>query len=118
MKPSSSFQAIIHFNNIAKKDHGLKAKKTSESFADLNKILENEEYTDQRRDELNACQHLLTHTEMEIGRHKVFNFRLSKLDPNLFNEKLDQVFEKLECAAKINIALGFVLRNIETGNYL
>ena len=49
--------------------------------------------------------------------HKVFNFQLSKLDHNLVNEKLDQVFEKLDCAAKINIALGFVLRNIETSEY-
>ena len=90
----------------------------SESVADLNKILENEEDSDQLRDELNACQHLLTDTEMENGRHKVINFLLLKLDSNLFNEKLDQVFEKLDCAAKNTIALGFVLRNIKTGNYL
>ena len=32
-------------------------------------------------------------------------------------KKLDQVFEKLDCAAKINIALGFVLRNKETGEH-
>ena len=80
----------------------------------MNKVLENEEDSDQLRDELNACQHFLTDTEMENGRPKVFNFQFSKLDPNLVNEKLDQVFEKLDCAAKINIALGFVLRNIET----
>ena len=108
----------MHFNNIAKKFHGLKARKTSESFADLNKILENEENTDQLRDKLNACQHFLTDTEIENGRHKVFNFQLSKLDPNLVNEKLDQVIENFDCAAKINIALRFVLRNIETGDYL
>ena len=105
------FQAIIHFNNIAKKDHGLKTRKTSESVADLNKIMENKEDTDQLRDELNACQHFLTDTEMKNGRHKNFNFHFSKLDSN-------QVFEKLDCAAKINIALGFVLLNIETGDYL
>ena len=52
-------------------------------------------------------------TNMENGRHKVFNFQLSKLDSNLVNEKLDQVFEKLDCAAKINIALGYVLCNVE-----
>ena len=28
---------------------------------------------------------------------------------------MDQVFEKLGCAAKFNIALGFALHNIETG---
>ena len=59
----------------------------------------------------------VTDTNIENGRHKVFIFQLSKLDPNLVNEKLEQVFEKLDCAAKINIALGFVLRSIETGNY-
>ena len=54
---------------------------------------------------------------MENGRHKVFNFQLSKLDTNLVNEKLDQVFEKLDCTAKINIALGFGLCNIEMSEY-
>ena len=79
--------------------------------------MENEDDSDQLRDELNACQHILTDTKMENGRHKVFNFQLSKQDHNLVNEKLDQVFEKLDCSAKINIALGFVLRNIEMSKY-
>ena len=98
-----------------KKDHGLKA---SDSAADLNKIFENEEDSDQLQDELNACQHFLTDTEVENGRHKLFNFQNSKLDLYLVNEKLNQVFEKLDFAAKINnVALTFVLRNIETGKY-
>ena len=54
---------------------------------------------------------------MENGRHKVLNFQLAKLHPNLVNEILDQVFEKIDCAAKITIALGFVLQNIETREY-
>ena len=53
------------------------------------------------RDELSACQHFLTDTEMENGRHNVFILHLSKLDPDLVNEKLDRVYEKLDCAAKI-----------------
>ena len=79
--------------------------------------MKNEEDSDQLRDGLNASQHFLTDTEMENGRHKVFSLQFSKLDPNLDNEKLHQVIEKLDCAAKINIALGFVLRNIETGEH-
>ena len=79
----------------------------------MNKILENEEGSYQLRDELNACQHFLTDTEIENGHQMVFNFQFSKLDPTLVDEKLDQVFEKLDCAAKINIALGFVLCIIE-----
>ena len=54
---------------------------------------------------------------MKNGRHKIFNFQFSKLYPNLVNEKLDQVFEKLDFAAKINIALWFALCNIETCEY-
>ena len=48
---------------------------------------------------------------------KVFNFQMSKLDTKIINGKLEEVFNKLDTAAKINIALGFVLRNIETGEY-
>ena len=54
---------------------------------------------------------------MQNGKHKVFNFQMSKLDTKIINEKLAEVFNKLDSAAKTNIALGFVLRNIETGEY-
>ena len=42
---------------------------------------------------------------------------MSKLDTKIINEKHEEVFNKLDSAAKINIALGFFLRNIETGEY-
>ena len=55
---------------------------------------------------------------MENGRHKVFNFQMSKLDAMIINEKLGEVFNNLDSAAKKNkIALGFVLRNVKTGEY-
>ena len=111
------FPSYYSLQQHRKKDHGLKARKTSDSVADLIKILENEEESDQLRNELNACQHFLTDTEMENERHNVFNFQLSKLDSHLVNEKLDQVFEKLDCAENVKIALGFVLCNIESGEY-
>ena len=66
---------------------------------------------------MNACQYFLADTETENGRPKLFNFILTKQPLNLGNEKLDQVFEKLDCAAKVNITLGFVLHNINTGEY-
>ena len=47
----------------------------------------------------------------------VLNFRLSTLDPNMVSEKLHNVFKNLKCAAKVNIALGFVLRNVENGQF-
>ena len=43
----------------------------------------------------------------------MFNFKLSKLDPLEINEKLKEVFEKLNCAAKVKLALEFILRNVD-----
>ena len=67
------------------------------------------------REELESFKHFLTVTEMENGRHRVFNFAMSSFDVSLLNDKLDYVFKELECAAKVNLAFGFVLKNIEDG---
>ena len=87
-------------------------------MADLNKIVEEKgEDGEKVKEVLSACQHFLVDTEMENGRHKVFNFQMSKSDTKIINEKLEEVFNKLDSAAKINIALGFVLRNVEYRYY-
>ena len=67
------------------------------------------------REELESCKHFLTDTEMENGRHRVFNFAMSSFDVSLLNDKLDYVFEELKCAAKVTLAFGFVMKNIEEG---
>ena len=67
------------------------------------------------REELESCKHFLTDTEMENGRHRNFNFAMSSFDMSLLNDKLDYVFKELKCAAKVNLAFGFVLKNIEDG---
>ena len=64
------------------------------------------------REELESCKHL-TDTEMENGRHRVFNFAMSSFDMSLLNDTLDFVFKELKCAAKVNLAFGFVLKNVE-----
>ena len=87
-------------------------------MADLNTFVEEQgNYEEKFKVELSACQQFLVDAEMENGRHKVFNFQTSKLDTKIINEKLEEVFNKLDSDAKINIALGFVLRNVETGEY-
>ena len=67
------------------------------------------------REELESCKHFLTDTEMENGRHRVFNYAMSSFDMSLLNDKLDYVFKGLKCAAKVNLAFGFVLKKIEDG---
>ena len=112
------FPSYYSLQQHRRKEHGVKQRKPSDTVADLNKIVEDEgEDGEKLKEELGACQHFLVDTEMENGRHKVFNFQMSKLDTKIINEKLEEVFNKLDSAAKINIALGFVLRNIETGEY-
>ena len=112
------FPSYYSLQQHRRKKHGAKQWKPNDTVADLNKIVEEEgEDGEKLKEELSACQHFLVDTEMENGRHKVFNFQMSKLDTKIINEKLEEVFNKLDSAAKINIAPGFVLRNIETGEY-
>ena len=67
------------------------------------------------REELESCKNFLTVTEIENGRHRIFNFAMSFCDTSLLNDKLEYVFKELKCAAKVNPAFGFVLKNIEDG---
>ena len=62
------------------------------------------------REELESCRHFLTDTEMENGRHGVFNFAMSSFDMSLLNDKVDYVFRELKCAAKVNLAFGLLLK--------
>ena len=50
---------------------------------------------------------------MENGRHRVYNFAVDTLDRKYLLEKLDVVFDSLKCAAKLIVAFGFVLKNVE-----
>ena len=52
---------------------------------------------------------------MNNERHGVFNFVMNILDAHTMSQKLDRVFEKLECATKLNIAFGCVLKYVEDG---
>ena len=91
----------------------MKAKKRSDSVADLNKIWEKGADSDQLRDELIPCQNFITDimVEMDATKYVISTF---ELNPYLVDKKLDQVIEKLDCSAIVNIALGFALSIIET----
>ena len=45
------------------------------------------------REEMEHWKHFLTDTEMEDGRHRVFNFAMSSSDMSLLNDTLDYVFK-------------------------
>ena len=54
---------------------------------------------------------------MENRRDRVFNFAMSSFDMSLLNNYLDYVFKELKSAARVNLAYGFVLKNLEDGMY-
>ena len=69
------------------------------------------------REELQSCRHFLVDSELQKGRHSVFNFALNNLTAQVIGEKLDCVLDKLKSVAKLNLAIGFILKNIEDGKF-
>ena len=65
--------------------------------------------------ELNFYNHFLVDSELEKGRHCALNFANSSFNNSFLNEELDHVFNQLESTAKVNLAFGFVVKNIENG---
>ena len=47
----------------------------------------------------------------------MFNFAVNNLTAQVIEEKLDRVLHKLKCVEKFNLALGFILKNIEDGKF-
>ena len=69
------------------------------------------------REELRSCQHFLVDSELERARHKVFNYAVETLNETIVNEKIDHFLNNLKCAAKVNLAFGSILKNIEDGGF-
>ena len=89
-------------------EHGNQVK--SAEF-DVNKLLEGDD-----ADLIEELQHFLRDTELEKGRHRVFNFAMSTFDNSLITKKLDFLCKGLKCPAKADLAFGFVLKNVEDGS--
>ena len=68
-------------------------------------------------EELRSCQYFLVDSELERAWHKVFNYAVETLNETVVNEKLDHFFNNLKCAAKVNLAFGFILKNLEDGGF-
>ena len=90
--------------------HGLQMK--SAEF-DVSSLLDDDDA--ELKEKLQVCQHFLVDSELDKGRNHFFNFGMSTFDNSSINKKLDLVFKGLKCAAKVNLALRFVLKNVEDG---
>ena len=69
------------------------------------------------QDEIQSCKHFLVDSEIEKARLIVFSYAMESLSTKIVEEKLRRVFKKLNCAAKVNLAFGFSLKNIEDGSF-
>ena len=69
------------------------------------------------REELRSCQHFLVDSELESARQKVFNYAVETLNETIVNEELGNFCNNLNCEAKVNLAFGFILKNIEDGGF-
>ena len=69
------------------------------------------------RDVLRACQHFMVGSELERARHNVFNYVVETLNETIVNKKLDNFFNNLINAAKVNLSFGFILKNKRDGGF-
>ena len=66
---------------------------------------------------LRSCQHFFVDSELETARSKLFNYAIENLCSKAFDKKIDQFFNNYNRAAKVNLAFGFILKNIEDGGF-
>ena len=67
------------------------------------------------KEDLGTCKHFLVDSEMQTGRHRVFYCAMERMDEQFLRQKLGREFAKLKFAAKLKVAVGFVLKNVENG---
>ena len=92
------FPSFYSLKQHKRRKHATSTKVGTKSSEKFKEVLESEELekdNGQPQQELSACQNFFDATEMENGRHQVFNFKLSKLDPHEINKKRREIFEKL-----------------------
>ena len=69
------------------------------------------------REELRSFQPFLVDSELERARHKVFNYAVETIKETIVKEKFDHFSNNSKCAAKVNLAFVFILKNIEDGGF-
>ena len=90
---------------------------TQDVFVDLDSNMH--DYRDpEPRKHPGFCNHFLVFSKPVSGRHYVSDYAWNYIDPNFLKVILHHVYEKLQRAAKFNLAFGFFLRNAEDGIYL
>ena len=69
------------------------------------------------QEELESCILFPVDSESENAIFKVSNYARKTLGTKVVEEKPDQIFKKLKCAAEKNLAFGFISENLEEGRF-
>ena len=68
-------------------------------------------------EELEDNKHFLVAREINTKFQKIVNFPLFEYDTSVIGRKIDEVFASLTSAVKMNVSLGYLLKNMETGMF-
>ena len=111
-----SFPSFHSLRQHKNQDKNLRNKEEQElTLQSLNKdILKNKNL----QDEIQSGKYILVDSEINKARLKVFNYAIETRSTKIVEEKLDHVFKKYNCAARVNLAFGFILMNIEDERFI
>ena len=85
---------------------------SSAEIVDVTQLMEDVD-DNSLKEELEKCKHFSLDSVLEKGGHRLYNSAMDVLDPKYLLELLVVVFDSLRCAAKLKVALSFVLRKRE-----
>ena len=108
------FHSFFNFPEHKQKEHGAQRGSVAQS-SNVGQLMGDNDGNGMK-EELETCKHFLVDSEMENGRHRVWNCAMDYLDPKYLLEKLDVVFDSLKFAAKRKVTFCFVLKNLDYGS--
>ena len=68
-------------------------------------------------EELRSFQQFLVDSQLEWARYKLFIYAKENLSTTIVDEKLDHFLNNLNCPEELNLAFGFILKNLEDGGF-
>ena len=64
-------------------------------------------------EEMETCKQFHVESEIKNARHRTPNFDWKLLDAQILSKNIDRMFQNLKRLAKLNVAFGFLLKNVE-----
>ena len=106
------FYALRHYGNT---QHGMQIVSGTRDVDKEHIVGDVEDHN--LREELRCSQQFLVDSQLERASYKVFNYAVETLNETIVNKKHDHFFNNLKCAAKVDLAFGIILKNIEEGGF-